>query len=83
MKLTKAMVRDAWEKQPGLGWAGRDGPDGLPCASQALPTNGEEFLMLFISANDSFRPNDGVTPEERRDCVLAMLEAGAFDAWLE
>lgn len=94
MKLTKAMVRQAWENEPGL----RDlhARDELQsqypnCAvisvDEAYRVPGKwpkDLPTILVALNDyGFSHEFGVTPEERRDCMIALLDAGAFDAWLE
>lgn len=96
MKLPKAMVRRAWAREPGLrDFTAPDkleSPQDYPnCAAIAVGDNGNycrdvpwDLWYLWVALNnEGFSHKFGVTPVERRDCMLALLDAGAFDAWLE
>lgn len=96
MKLTKQMVREAWKNEPGLRdyWApyNRVDADRYPnCAAIAVGGVSNErdivpnaLWHLWVALNnEGFSYEEGVTPVERRDCFIALLDAGAFDAWLD
>lgn len=91
MKLTKEMVREAWEKEPAFLSVKAPGNQAgaRHCAVVAVHAHtGQNFpddlRNELIRLNDyGFSHEDGVTPEERKACMIAMLDAGAFDFWLD
>lgn len=79
---TKRRIREVWESQPGLVHITERLP-GMSCALNVVYAADydlwQETPYDIADANDAFLPEDGVTPLERRECMLAMLTAGAFD----
>jgi hypothetical protein len=89
--MTKAEIRAIWEKAPGLKVGGGKW-DGCWCAANAVGAAARSHPLFpdqdgiirkaglnptrIINENDGF---DG-TPQERRDHMIALLDAGKLDA---
>lgn len=91
----KQQIRDAWAAAPGFYSHGaalmpvenvatsRKKNRGV-CASFAMPQSLRLAIPLrlntaFVDMNDAFASKDGVTPRERRDCMILLLDLGVFD----
>lgn len=83
---TKRRIREVWASLPGL--TSQDNPayPHLRCAHLVLPRDLQDRLALeglpspdLWNANDAFGDEYEISPMDRRDCLIAMLDAGAFD----
>jgi hypothetical protein len=85
--MTKAEIRAIWEKAPGfIRGGGYDDKTDCQCAANTVwdvhPVHTGPFdkaglgSYKVIDANDRFTG----TPQERRDHMIALLDAGKLDA---
>lgn len=92
-KEAKAAIREFWGQQPGF-WSNLDNNyldathpthhQAVHCAvlcgvDRKLFDRAGIHQEVVWKTNDAFQREDGVTPEERRDCMIAMLDEGVFD----